>query len=417
MRKNYTSALIKHFKAFQLLQIVSFITFSLLSSCSKQNIEEPYLLGLGTGINSSTLFVDDLETTRNYFKDTLGFNFTDEIKKGTIDGSLVSSISFADMSCLELLSLNDTLRNKTDSSFIASFLEKIDGVGLYTLSSSSVDSTSLWLNSRKYKMDSIQFYRSSEESPKGWSWDTGGPEKQILNFVLTNTSALLPRFIEEAYMDYKAANEQWRTYYSYGRRYVEHPNGVVGTSAIRIAVEDIKTASEEFQKMGFSELELNDTLARYKLFRNQEIDLIASHSAGNELSNFLSKRGSGVFAIRLEVKNIDSTYAFLKERLPAKALVMKDLPKRLTVLKEFANGVQLEFLEESEEQGAMAQMLRPDDDLDSTSMEYAAGLFEKYCSLCHGKDREGYAADHAPSLHSHSLLATSKSSNFLRYTI
>ncbi len=236
-------------------------------------------------------------------------------------------------------------------------------------------------------------------------------------FEASNPPAHLPRFVQHADMDYKAAQEEWRTYYSYGRRYEEHPNGVVGTSAIRIAVDDIKTTSKEFQKMGLTELESNDSIARYQLIRNQEIHLISSQSAGDELFNFLSKRGSGVFAIRFEVKNLDSTYAFLKERLPAKALVMKEVPKRLTVLKEFANGVQLEFVEESEEQGAMAQQLRPDDDLDSTSMVYAAGLYDKYCSLCHGKNREGYAADHAPSLSSHSLLGTSKTSNFMRYTI
>jgi cbb3-type cytochrome c oxidase subunit III len=329
----------------------------------------------------------------------------------------VASISFADMSSFEILSLNDSLVDESKPSFLTAFLKKMEGVRLYSLSSSSVDSTSIWLNSQGFKMDSIQAFRTSEESPKGWSWDTGGPQKRSLDFEASNPPAHLPRFVQHADMDYKAAQEEWRTYYSYGRRYEEHPNGVVGTSAIRIAVDDIKTASKEFQKMGLTELESNDSIARYQLIRNQEIHLISSQSAGDELSNFLSKRGSGVFAIRFEVKNLDSTYAFLKERLPAKALVMKEVPKRLTVLKEFANGVQLEFVEESEEQGAMAQQLRPDDDLDSTSMVYAAGLYDKYCSLCHGKNREGYAADHAPSLSSHSLLGTSKTSNFMRYTI
>ena len=30
-------------------------------------------------------------------------------------------------------------------------------------------------------------------------------------------------------------------------------------------------------------------------------------------------------------------------------------------------------------------------------------LYERYCALCHGADREGYAADHAPSLRSPEL--------------
>ena len=32
-----------------------------------------------------------------------------------------------------------------------------------------------------------------------------------------------------------------------------------------------------------------------------------------------------------------------------------------------------------------------------------AALYAQYCALCHGDDREGYAADHAPSLRSPEL--------------
>lgn len=36
----------------------------------------------------------------------------------------------------------------------------------------------------------------------------------------------------------------------------------------------------------------------------------------------------------------------------------------------------------------------------------AAANYQRYCALCHGDDREGYAADNAPSLRSHSLIAS-----------
>lgn len=58
---------------------------------------------------------------------------------------------------------------------------------------------------------------------------------------------------------------------------------------------------------------------------------------------------------------------------------------------------------------------------DSTSNLYAAGLYKKYCALCHGDNREGDAADYAPSLRSKSLMATTQkprsSFNFLVHTI
>ncbi|MFU2510113.1 c-type cytochrome [Pseudoalteromonas sp. ASV78] len=36
----------------------------------------------------------------------------------------------------------------------------------------------------------------------------------------------------------------------------------------------------------------------------------------------------------------------------------------------------------------------------------AESMYQQYCSLCHGKNREGHAADHAPSLRSKSLMST-----------
>ena len=44
--------------------------------------------------------------------------------------------------------------------------------------------------------------------------------------------------------------------------------------------------------------------------------------------------------------------------------------------------------------------------LDEAQMAEAAGLYEQNCALCHGEDRSGYAADHAPSLKSPQLLST-----------
>jgi mono/diheme cytochrome c family protein/rhodanese-related sulfurtransferase len=49
-------------------------------------------------------------------------------------------------------------------------------------------------------------------------------------------------------------------------------------------------------------------------------------------------------------------------------------------------------------------VLQPVRKLTSEQSERAAANYQKYCALCHGKDREGYANDHAPSLRSQSLM-------------
>ena len=42
--------------------------------------------------------------------------------------------------------------------------------------------------------------------------------------------------------------------------------------------------------------------------------------------------------------------------------------------------------------------------LSEAGAKQAASNYERYCSLCHGRDREGHVNDHAPSLRSQSLL-------------
>ncbi|MEL7004774.1 MAG: c-type cytochrome, partial [Bacteroidota bacterium] len=229
-----------------------------------------------------------------------------------------------------------------------------------------------------------------------------------------NPPAHYPRFIEKIGYDYPRINDEWRSYYIYRRWFNEHPNGAVGISAIRIVVSDLIKTNDELDKMGFELIEQNDTIAKYKLFRHQEMHLV---SAGNDqrLNDFLSRRGEGVFALRFDVTDLDSTYHYFENELPQEAF--NKTSDQLTVFPDYAFGIQLEFEEEPEEQSLMARMLTPRDKLDTVAINHASALYSKYCALCHGENREGYAADNAPSLRSGSLLATSKNTNFLRYTV
>ena len=190
-----------------------------------------------------------------------------------------------------------------------------------------------------------------------------------------------------------------------------------------IVVDTLSAARKEFKKIGLRELEANDTLARFKIAHNQELHVMAPKSPGDAFSKFLKIRGPGVYAIRFEVKSFKDTRAFLKKNLPDTALLADSLLKRVTVLKEYALGVQLQFIEESKEQAELAKIysFKEGTKLDSTSVRYASVIYAKYCALCHGKNREGYAADFAPSLRSRSLMATTQlprsSHNYLSHTI
>lgn len=386
----------------------------LLSSCQLEETEKPFLFGQGIGITSATLMVNDIEATVEYFKDTLGFSVRRGAEPGVFDGSLTTSIAFGDMSAFELLSVDDSLQNSVPG-FINTFLASGEGIRLFALSSSSVDSTFMGLTASGYQVDSVQSYRSNAKPPEGWSRDDGDPTRRSLDFNADAPPAHLPRFIENVGFNYPVVNDDWRTYYIYRRAFNEHPNGVVGISAIRTVVRDLNAAHKEFKKMGFEVLEQTETTARYQLFRNQELHVVASLD-NQALNDFLTRRGEGVFALRFEVTDLDSTYQYLKNELPSAALTQTS--ENLTVLPEYAFGVQLEFVQEPDDQGLMAKKLNPfEKPLDSLAIAHAGELYTKYCALCHGENREGYAADNAPSLRSHSLLASSMNTNFLRYTI
>lgn len=400
---------------FVLLFIVVFF-----SSCSSDQANTKNLLGIGYGIGNATILVKNLSAARNYYADTLGFTMPKPGKFDTIfNAGVTASIDFPDFSSLEFLSIADTAIVESQYSFIKSFLEHNEGVRTYSLSTSSADTTYTWLTSQGIKTDSVKSYRTSSTPPKGWGWDTGGPQESRVDFDSINPPAHLPKFIEQISADYQQMQTDWTTYYIYGRVYGKHPNGVVGTSTLKIAVADLETAREEFKKIGFTELEEYPTknIARFKLVRNQELHLVAPQSPEDDVSKFLETRGSGIFAITFDVENLDSTKAFLKKKIPPEALIFDSLQGRLTIPQEFAYGVQLEFTQEPVAQATLAKQLAIGAALDSTATKHAASLYAKYCALCHGENREGNAADFAPSLRSHSLMSTTKSSNFLRYTI
>ena len=404
------------------------VLFGFILSCtSKQNkeIDNHQLLGTGFGIGGATLVVQKLDSARKYYNDILGFNMpkAEDVRPGIYGGTLAAVVDLPDQSYLELIAVNDTGKIAAKDSFITSFRKRDQGIRIYSLSTSSADTTFRWLAAKEVTTDSINSGRNTTRKAKGWSFDDGGAQWRTIDFDTINPPAYLPNFIEYVGFPYGELEQEgwnpvmWRKYYK------GNPNGVVGIASLLIVVEDLDAAREKFNKIGFTELEASDTLARFKVANKQELHLVVSKSPGDEFSRFLKKRGPGVYAVRFEVKNLKETRDFLKKKLPAKALLADVADKRVTVLKEHAYGVQLDFIQESKEQAALARIydFKEDTTLNTASSQYASRIYTKYCALCHGKDREGYAADFAPSLRSQSLMATTlkpKSSyNYLEHTI
>ncbi|MFV1883785.1 MAG: c-type cytochrome [Balneola sp.] len=389
------------------------LTSVLLFVTCQQNNKKGFVLGLGIGVNHLTLVANNIDSTTKYYNEMLGFRVGRISENREYEGLHSASINFSDMTSLEVLALSDTSSMEDIPGFISNYLANHEGMRLYALSTSSADSTSLWLTSQGFDVDSVNSFRTSEVS-SNWSGDDGTPNRISLDFNRESPVAHLPRFVEKTTFDYEKTNEQWRTYYSYNRMFRKHPNGVVGISAVKVAVKDLKSSIKTFKNMGFDLIESNDRMARFTLFRNQELELHAETS-GPTVSDFISQRGEGVFGVRFEVENFDTTATYLKNNVPEEAL--KYNQEIISISSEYATGVQLEFIQEPEEQRELAAMLSFNEKLAPAAKKHASNIYTKYCSLCHGDNREGYAADNAPSLKSKSLLATSMNNNFMRYTI
>jgi mono/diheme cytochrome c family protein/rhodanese-related sulfurtransferase/catechol 2,3-dioxygenase-like lactoylglutathione lyase family enzyme len=391
-----------------------FTICGLFFQCQKKEAgSPPFVTGKGTGINSVTLMVKNIDSAINYYRDTLGFNIMSTPKAGVFPGTKTAAMYLGDLSAFEFLSTDSVVSQDSVTPFIKSFLDSRQGMRFLSVHTSNIDSTHKSLSRIGFQLDSIQEYQSSLEQPEGWSNDS--PKRKSLDFNAANPPAHLPRFIENVGYDYDEVRKDWITYYVYRRLYNTHPNGVVGIKAVRILVDDLKTSTEEYEKMGFELVEKSDLVVRFKLYKNHEIHLLEAKSQAQK--DFLANRGQGIYAIRFDVVNIDSTKQFFKNKQPSKALFTSAADTLLVVSPTNAFGIQLEFTKESEAQSILTRTYTPAEKLDTLAVIHATYMYNKYCALCHGDNREGYAADYAPSLRSKSLLRTSMNTSFMRYAI
>jgi cbb3-type cytochrome c oxidase subunit III len=380
-------------------------------------------MGNGFGIVSATLMVKNLDSARDYFSNVLGFNFPPAKKasKGMFDGTRSLFLGLADQSSLEILTIDDTAK-QSPPAFAKSFISKSTGVRMYALATSSADTTNKWVKSQGFKVDSVQYGRSSATLSKEWNYDDGGPEWRNVSFGGSNPTAYLPNFTEYVGFPYAEMKAEWKPY-TWRKYFDKHANGVIGTSALIIAVPKLDSASEEFRKMGLQYVGTSANVARFKIGNTQQLELVTSGKSGDDIDKFLHSNGPGVYGIRFEVADLKQTRDSLQKKLPAGALINDSVLKQLITPREVAKGVMLQFVQEPKERADLAKIynFKEGMKLDTVSLIHASGLYLKYCALCHGKDREGYAADNAPSLRSHTLMATTQKPksayNYLHHTI
>jgi mono/diheme cytochrome c family protein/rhodanese-related sulfurtransferase/catechol 2,3-dioxygenase-like lactoylglutathione lyase family enzyme len=381
------------------------------------------LLGNGFGILSATMVVKNLDSTRDYFAKVLGFDLPPAKKASKVmfNGTRSLYLNLPDQSALELLTIDDTSK-QSPPAFIKSSVAQSNGVRMFALSTSSADTTLRLVKAGGFKTDTIQYGRDNLSKPQGWAFDDGGPQWRGVTVNSDNPPTYLPNFVELVGYPFAELSDSWKPYV-WRKYYGKQPNGVVGMSSLLVVVADLKKRISEFKKMGLKVLAENDSMARFKIAHGQELHLTSSKKPGDDIAKFLQEYGDGVYALRFMVEDFKTTQTYLKKNLPTGGLSEDSIAKHLTVPRAFAKGVQLEFQQETKEQADLAKIwsFKEGVKLDSASIKYASGMYLKYCALCHGKDREGYAADVAPSLRSHALMSTTQKPrsayNYLHHTV
>ena len=110
------------------------------------------------------------------------------------------------------------------------------------------------------------------------------------------------------------------------RSFSNHPNGAIGINAIKLAVKDLETATIRNANMGLPEVYASEQEMAFQIKGHQKLTLSSPESKEDAIAKFIQERGSGVYAIRFDVKNIDSTYHYLNQRL-SDNLIIRDSVK------------------------------------------------------------------------------------------
>jgi len=365
----------------------------------------PSLFGMGHGIDHAVLVVRDLEAARTHFAETLGFRMPPPGKTGRHPtGTKNVSSAFADISYLELLAVADPALVAEHRPHYLRYLEQHEGVRLFALSSSDVEASRAWLTERGFTTDpvapgSIQY--------DGWQRDSSEPNWWTLRFSGDEPPADLPFFIRYRQRPYAEIQAEWDEGYAEERSEEDrrHPNGALGIAAIELAVADLDTVRATYLRMGLEPIAAAEGAA-FRVGRRALLLRSAQHE-GDRTARFLAARGAGVMALHIEVEDLSATRDWLAARLPADALDLQT--EAVGVDASHAHGVRLVFVQEPEanrpKPSGAASSTAPAS-LSAEEAARAAGHYAQYCALCHGDERQGYAADNAPSLRSRSLLST-----------
>lgn len=320
------------------LSLVSMLLVASTALSAVGEAQEASLLGEGRGIDHVIVYVRDLETAEDVYRDALGFIVGESYALPT--GYKASWVGF-DRNWLELRAIDDPEKvaqatpwaSVEDRLRVLQFLENRDGVLAFVLNSSSVETTTDFLQRRGFDVP---------ESHLMVVDDTVS-----LYFTLNESVLPGPRVtFAEYWPPYEA-----RFHLTEPAEWTRHPNTARWITSVWIAVSDLETATKAYEAIGLHvgrELELPELGAIGSEMKVGPLTILLLRP-GNEntkVASFLADRGDGIIGVSIEVHDLGTARKLIETNTGQKFMPYEGpYGSSILIPAEIAHGLWIEMFQ------------------------------------------------------------------------
>lgn len=280
------------------LSLVSMLLVASTALSALAEAQEASLLGEGRGIDHVIVYVRDLETAEDVYRDALGFIVGESYALPT--GYKASWVGF-DRNWLELRAIDDPEKvaqatpwaSVEDRLRVLQFLENRDGALALVLNSSSVETTTDFLQRRGFDV----------------------PESHLM--VFDDTVSLYFTLNESVLPGPRVTfAELWPAYEANFRHteppeWARHPNTARWITSVWIAVSDLETATKAYEAIGLDagrKVELPELGASGREMKVGPLTVLLLQPGieGGKVFAFLADRGEGIMGVSMEVRDLET---------------------------------------------------------------------------------------------------------------
>ncbi|MGD2152651.1 MAG: VOC family protein [Gemmatimonadales bacterium] len=259
------------------------------------------LLGAGHGLDHVVIAVRDLEASRNFFVDSLGFA---RAPRAQFPGVANTELWFSDTTYLELITVTDREQAMGFMPQLPEFLDRHERGAMYLgLDVASAAHAAGYLRERGFEMmgplpGSAALEGLAEPVPDMWHY-------VMFTQPVVPANALFFIEYDRAVLDVLAQRHPELA----PQRYMSHPNTALGIRAVWIAVNDLSAAATAFESVGLPAgpvLERNFFTDRVRKIETGHGDILLLEPTEEDgfTARFMATRGEGIMGVSLRVASL-----------------------------------------------------------------------------------------------------------------